>query len=224
MQISDNLYCIRTKCYSMINYVYLEIDEYTKKAVLVDPSWNLEELLYYISYLKLDLSAVLLTHSHFDHTNLAERIAVQTGASVYMSRVEAESYHFNCKNLITVEDGDIISVGEKDIKCLLTPGHTRGGMCFLTDKSFYSGDTVFLEGCGFCPDHKSAGEMYDSFQKILKTTDKNLYVYPGHYYVKVQHMTLKDVLDYNIYFQFRTREEFIQFRMREGQKDLLKFI
>ena len=51
----------------MDNLSYLVIDEASSDAVIVDPTFNIADLLQYLTEYQLNLSAVWLTHAHFDH-------------------------------------------------------------------------------------------------------------------------------------------------------------
>ena len=80
-----------------------------------------------------------------------------------------------------INDGDVLNIGEINIKCLHTPGHSKGGMCFLIEDSVFTGDTLFQGSIGrtdfISGDFKT---LIDSIQKKLITLDGDTKVYPGH--------------------------------------------
>lgn len=218
------LYTIRTKCYNIINYVYLIVNEATSSALVIDPSWNLNLIMEYLNKLQLKLSAIFLTHAHYDHVNLAHKLTRMTGANVYMSEIEQITSGFSCLNLLSLQDEDIIVSSGIQVKCLLTPGHTIGSMCYLINDSLFSGDTFFIEGCGICEKNSDAEQMYFSIQRLKKEISDNTYIYPGHCYHTRYGQLFKEIKQNNIYFNIMNINDFVSFRMRDGQKNLFKFI
>jgi glyoxylase-like metal-dependent hydrolase (beta-lactamase superfamily II) len=108
------------------------------------------------------------------------------GVKVHVQRDEAELVKRTCglsdSDLAMHEGGDILSVGEVDIRLLHTPGHTPGSQCFLVEGNLVSGDTLFLEGCGRTDLPGSDTEqMYESLQLLGRLPDETV-VFPGHRY------------------------------------------
>lgn len=220
----QQVHAIRTICFGFINYVYIIVDYETRKAAIVDPAWEFNKIVNKLESMEVELTTILLTHSHIDHVNLVNQLLSYTGSQVYMSRKEIETYKFRCKNLNKVDDSDIIELGQTSIFCLLTPGHTEGSMCYLTSDSMFTGDVIFIEGCGICNDKLSASKMYESIQRIKKEINEEILIYPGHCYSNAYGYPLKKVMKKNIYFQLEDKERFIEFRMRKGQKNYFNFI
>ena len=79
-----------------------------------------------------------------------------------------------------VGDGDTITLGESTIRVISTPGHTKGGLCYICDDKIFTGDTLFFCSCGRTdfPGGSSA-EILKSLKKIADLKG-NLKVYPGH--------------------------------------------
>jgi len=80
-----------------------------------------------------------------------------------------------------IKDGDILKFGNKNIRCIETPGHTPGGMCYLIDDYLFSGDTLFNSSIGRTD---FPGGDYNAIissikNKLMKLDDK-IKVYPGH--------------------------------------------
>ena len=80
-----------------------------------------------------------------------------------------------------INDGDIIKLPFADIKVLHTPGHTRGGVCYVTDNMIFSGDTLFNSSIGRTDfpggDYDT---LVDSIRNKLFTLEGDYIVYPGH--------------------------------------------
>lgn len=218
------VHTIKTFHQGWTNYCYIIEDIVSRSAIVVDPSWELSKLTNKLSELEVDLSAILLTHSHYDHVNLVEPLTALFHPQVYMSKTEIDFYQFRCKNLIALQDRETISIGMTKAQCLLTPGHTAGGMCYLFSESIFTGDTIFTEGCGICEDHgSSADDMFDSVQRIKSIVSPEVRVYPGHSFGQAPGQTIGELLKHNIYFQIDKREYFVKFRNRKNQRGIFDF-
>lgn len=194
------------------------------KGVLIDPSWDFNKINQALIALKVDLIAVLLTHSHEDHTNLADKFTKKYGCPVYMSDVEIEKSRFVCGNLIPIRDMEILDLGVFSVISLLTPGHTKGGMCYLIKNNLFTGDTIFIEGVGTCGnDEKYASALFDSVQKVKEHVGMDTRIWPGHSFGKPPGHELNFLLKYNIYFQFNERSHFVKFRTRKSKPNPFKF-
>lgn len=175
---------------------YLVIDEDSKEAVLIDCSSSRVEFIQAIKDSGVNLKQILLTHGHFDHLlgvdGFKEAFGVETCISeddMGQVRLVPDMLQMflgmmggsipSIKNF--VKDGDIIKIGNTEIKAIATPGHTKGGMCYLIEDKLFSGDTVFLGSCGRCD--LPEGD-FDTIVKSIKekvfTLPENVEVYPGH--------------------------------------------
>lgn len=104
-----------------------------KSAIAVDPSWEIDKITDKLHELDVDLSAILLTHSHYDHVNLAEPLQQIYHSDIYMSSAEIDFYQFRCRNLIALEDGQTFAAGGFIIRSILTPDIRLGecAICYL---------------------------------------------------------------------------------------------
>jgi hydroxyacylglutathione hydrolase len=215
---------IKVGAFFFLNFSYLIIDSISKQAAVVDPAWELEKIETALSENGAELTKILLTHSHFDHVNLVAPLQKRYHPQVYMSAAEIEYYNYNCDNLNPVRHLEAIQLGRTQINCLLTPGHTAGGTCYLLKDDLFTGDTIFTEGCGLCDSTGGSPEqMYHSIQMIKKLVHPETRIYPAHSYGKQPGYPLRYLFDYNLYFHFVTIEKFVQFRMRPNQKGLFDF-
>lgn len=206
----------------LFTHCYIILSKNTKKAIIVDPVWDAG--IFARKLAGYELCAVLLTHHHFDHTNLAESMAQKYNVPIIMSHEEINHYKFNCRNLSGIGDGESLWFDDLQVTGILTPGHTMGGMCFLIDSHFFTGDTVFIEGCGYCGfDGGDPSQMFDSLQKIRELIVPSFLVYPGHSYGIAPGQSFDFVLNNNIYFNICERDKFIKFRTRKNQKELFSF-
>ncbi len=215
---------IKTYHLSWSNYSYLVVDPSECIAVVVDPAWELDKFTRKLGELNLSLKAILLTHSHHDHVNLIDPLIDLFSPQIYMSKEEIDYYQFRCRNLNPLLDNERVSIGELKIEGLLTAGHTAGSMCYLIGENLFSGDTLFTEGCGICTERGGSVEsMFKSIQRIKAEMSPHIRVYPGHSYGKLPGQTIEYLFKNNIYFQIEKKEHFVNFRMRENQKNLFQF-
>lgn len=206
--MNDRYIINRLNVGSVNNCTYTIINKNTKEAIIVDPAWDLEQIIKNLNENNAYLSSILLTHSHYDHTNLVEQLLEIFNCQVYMNEKEIDYYKFRCKNLNSVNDLEQISIEKLKIDCISTPGHTAGGMCFKLENNLFTGDTVFIRGCGICT-YKGGDDnkMFESIKKIKKIVENNVLIYPGHFFEG----DLKYELEYfkrNIYFHINDEEIF----------------
>lgn len=218
-----DLYHIKDKSETK-NNVYVIVDQMTRKAAVVDPACSLQEINEMIKNLNLALDAILVTHIHPDHIGSVDDLIKQHQCKVYVSKKEAHYYAYHCKNIQLFEDQEMIDLGHTLVKCILTPGHTAGSTCFLLENSLFSGDTIFMEGCGICTEPGgSALDMFSSILKIKQQVAESVLVYPGHTYGIQPGQSIVYLKAHNIYFVIENQQTFVEFRMRKNQKNLFNF-
>jgi len=206
------------------NYCYLIVDQKTRYAALVDPAFELDSIVSQLKSQNADLKAILLTHSHFDHVDLMEPLVQLFQPKVWISQIEASTNGLNLTGHQVIGDGTVIKIGETGVLPLLTPGHTAGGTCFQLDQDIFTGDTLFVEGCGICDlPGGSPVRMFESFQRLRNLIPARTRVWPGHCYGKEPGVTFEKVLESNIYFHFTKMDDFVKFRMRHSRTDPLEF-
>jgi hydroxyacylglutathione hydrolase len=188
------------------NFSYIIADDTTKDAVVVDPSFNADEIIRIIKEQKLSLKYVINTHHHMDHIAGNEEVRSAFNAKVVAHRL-AKSHKD-----ISVEDGDTINVGKVVIKVIHTPGHTPDGICLLVDGKLLTGDTLFVGECGRTDlADSNVKDMYHSlFDKLMKLDD-TVEVYPGHDYGPNPRSTIGVERKSNYTLKKRTLDEFKEF-------------
>ena len=107
----------------MLNIVYLIWDNKTKETAIVDPAWDLTEVLNFIDKKKLRLRKILLTHSHHDHVNSIDIILKKYDIPIYINKLEADFWSKEYDNLLTTNSNEKIILGSTEISSLHTPGH-----------------------------------------------------------------------------------------------------
>jgi glyoxylase-like metal-dependent hydrolase (beta-lactamase superfamily II) len=121
---------------------------------------------------------ILMTHNHMDHVEaLAD---LKSALEVPLAAHQADAGGLPVKPEQLLNDGDMISFGEIQLKVLHTPGHTPGSLCFLTGNYLISGDTLFPGGPGKTWSPADFKKIVASLTtKIFVLPDKTQ-VYPGH--------------------------------------------
>ncbi|HIC33932.1 MAG TPA: MBL fold metallo-hydrolase [Gammaproteobacteria bacterium] len=113
-------------------------------------------------------------------------------------------------DLVKVDSGDTLDVGNVQIEFLHTPGHTPGSQCFRVRNTLVSGDTLFIDGCGRVDLPGSNSEdMYHSLQKLKSLPDDTLLL-PGHNYGQVPNATMAETKARNSYLSVQNLETWTQ--------------
>ncbi len=165
------------------NFNYLIACGETGEALAVDPL-DYEKCLARASELGWEITQVLNTHEHPDHTGGNAAVIDATGARLLA--------HANARDSIPgidrgLQAGDVIRVGRTvELEALDTPGHTMCHICLLshTDTpAIFSGDTLFNAGAGNCHHGGHPPELYSTFADQLARLSSETLVYPGHDYL-----------------------------------------
>jgi glyoxylase-like metal-dependent hydrolase (beta-lactamase superfamily II) len=175
-------------------YVVAESDR--DEAYLIDaPPGSLEIYKRILKREKLVPKALLLTHSHWDHTADTVAITEDFLIPVYVHSLDAENVKRPGSDRLPLfftiegkepdfllEEGQVLSLGSLELKVIHTPGHTPGGVCFYLkkDKILFSGDTLFRGTIGNLSFPTAQPEkMWDSLKKLSLLPHRTV-VYPGH--------------------------------------------
>lgn len=165
-------------------------------AFVIDPGDGLAALQSAIRASGRRLSAILLTHGHFDHILAAQPLAEQYGADVYIHAEDAEMLDDPNKSAYSPEVcllpppvnlprkiyGDEITVCGVTLKVLHTPGHTKGSVCLLDEESdvLFTGDTLFCMGYGRTDLHGGSDASMIASLTFLLALPGKLKVFSGH--------------------------------------------
>lgn len=165
------------------------------QAAVVDPGAQAELIERKLDEHGLRLKYILLTHGHGDHIGavleLKEKyqadIILAEGDHDMISNPEHNHSLDICGHAIRFEgdryvrDKDVIQLGSIEIKCLLTPGHTKGGVCYLAEKYLLTGDTLFNRSVGRTDLYGgSMRDLVNSITSQLMVLDDEVVVLPGH--------------------------------------------
>jgi len=131
------------------------------------------------------ITQVLNTHEHHDHTGGNEAMVAATGAKLI-------AHHRSGARIPGVDRGvkagDVIKVGKSvELECLDTPGHTMCHICLRSHTerpALFSGDTLFNAGAGNCHNGGDPAALYATFVDQLARLPDATQVYPGHDYIE----------------------------------------
>jgi len=188
-------------------YTYLIADPVSKEAVFIDPvNTHIDEYIALLEAHNLQLKYSLETHVHADHITasglLRQRTGAQTGVSGLCGAEAAD---------IQIQDGDIFKFGSEQIKVIATPGHTPGSISFLWRDRVFTGDALFIGGCGRTDfQGGDAGALYDCITQRLFTLPDETLVYPGHDYQGRWVSSIIQERTTNPRLAGKTREQFIE--------------
>ena len=198
----------------MENFVYLVQDHHSKCAAVVDPAWEITKLAVLMQHQGFKITKVLLTHSHYDHTNGLDELLSVFDAQVHLLKAEAQFWQHELTNPILHYDGDTIQLGNTEITIWHTPGHTPGSACYYLDGHLLTGDTLFVYGCGRCDlGGGNPEQMYFSLKKLTTELAPSTVIHPGHHYGHQPSSTLAEQLAGNPFMHFNQVADFINYRM-----------
>ncbi len=167
---------------------YFVLDGETKRGCIIDPGDDGARLIEEWEKTGYSLSAILLTHGHYDHTTaLPELTAAYPSVPVYVHREDVcergQPAFYQCMpsgNVHYIKEGDTVAVGGIVFTVLETPGHTPGSVVFQTKDALFTGDTLFAGSCGRV-DFPGGdwGAMCASLRR-LASLPGDYRIYPGH--------------------------------------------
>ncbi len=173
---------------------YIVFDEITKNAVIIDPAVNYTQIVDFIQNRNLKPAGILLTHGHIDH--IADTIVLKEkyGIDIYIHTKDNEmlmrselnlaptfgygDLHFSSDNLF--KDNDLLCFENLKFQVIHTPGHTKGGACFLIENILFTGDTLFNGSIGRTDLYGGNDEHMKASLHKLSLYDKKTVVHPGH--------------------------------------------
>ena len=163
---------------------YLVWGEDSPSCVVIDPGYEPDTILDAVEQLGKTISAILLTHGHFDHVGAVKDLVAETGCSVYLcpedcsmppQMTDGSLYYTN-----SYTEGDFVEASGLSFKVLHTPGHTPGSVCLMCENVIFSGDTLFWGSCGRTD--LPGGDwatILASLRRLANLTG-DYDVYPGH--------------------------------------------
>jgi glyoxylase-like metal-dependent hydrolase (beta-lactamase superfamily II) len=199
-------------------------DSASGEAAVVDPAYEVDRLLEAARGRGWRITAVLLTHTHPDHTDGAEEMVQATGAPLYVGAGEVDPARAAAPSarIVPLSGGERIAVGGVTVEALATPGHTVSGTSYLVEGAVMTGDTLFVGGCGRT-DFPGGDPrvLWRSLQKLAALPEETR-VYPGHDYGQTPTSTIGWEKTTNPYLLCRSEDEFVALRTGKNPPRPLK--
>ena len=209
----------------MENFVYLIHDHASNTAAIVDPAWEVNEVLDFADSKDIKITDILLTHSHYDHINGLQQTLEHSDAKVHLLKPEASFWGADLKQTgvnkpVLHHGADQIKLGDSVIDILHTPGHTPGSACYQVGNDLIAGDTLFGFGCGRCD---LAGgdpeQMFQTLKKMKAELPASTVLHPGHNYApQSPTSTMETQCQGNPFLHFDEVDDFVKYRMHVHDK------
>ena len=179
----------------------LEVNTYIvvngDSGFVVDPGGDADEIFAIFKKQKAKIDAILLTHAHFDHIGgVAQLVKIasesegktQSTPTVFLHRDDVEKIG-SYKNMgfsmnanpekfvpdVLLKGGETLDISGLKVKVIHTPGHSKGGVCYVVGNKIFVGDTLFFTSYG-------RTDFYDGNAKDLKNSIVNkLFNLKGNY-------------------------------------------
>lgn len=190
-------------------WTYILVDKNTGQSVIIDPVLEKKERdLAFLNEMNFTLQAVIETHVHADHITAAYELRRETNAQLIYGAANRE---IDTADRF-LDDGEVLKIGALNIQTITTPGHTAGCTSFYIDGTVFTGDTLFIRGCGRTDfQGGSAATLYDSVHtKLFKLSDQTI-VRPAHDYKGMVSSTIGEEKQHNSRLKTEnTKEQFIE--------------
>jgi hydroxyacylglutathione hydrolase len=163
------------------NYTYVIACDETNEAAVVDAP-EADPVIARVDQMGVNVTKILSTHHHPDHSMANPALAERYGAPVY-GHVSDEGRLPGLTN--PLEEGDTVDVGRQRARVLFIPAHTRGHIAYVFDdaEAVFSGDTLFAGGCGRLFEG-TPEMMYTALCEKLSALPDGMRVYCGHEYTE----------------------------------------
>ena len=200
------------------NFTYIIANPLERIGTVIDPGWpgdEVEKLIRETAADNVTIKYIIATHYHSDHIGGIRELIEKTGAELLVHEDEATSMErLALPADIIIKDSDLLSLGGLSVKFIHTPGHSPGSMLVYTNGKVFTGDSLFVGGCGRADLPRSnPHDLYKSlFEKVMALPDSTE-IYPGHDYGSTPTSTIKREKKENPYLKCESKEAFMKLRM-----------
>ncbi len=185
---------------------------YTKNGttIMIDAGYNYERLGEKMGWLDIDpasIQQIFITHQDTDHVGALERDSelLFKDATVYIGEIENRYLTGEVRRKVIhglyklplvktdnqrvlLTDGEIVTIGDIKIECILVPGHTWGHMVYLIDDEYlFTGDAIWFGVDGgysflstLAEDNKLAVRSLETLEKNLRARGQLIKIITGH--------------------------------------------
>ena len=160
------------------NYAYLVVGA-RGTVVVVDPS-EAAPVLEALAREGLVLSAIWLTHHHLDHVGGVAELVRDTGVRDVIGSRHDHAAGRIPKQTRAVTGEDVLELDGEPVRILSVPGHTLGAITFVVGDDAFTGDTLFVAGCGRVFEGTMA--MMAESMRVLRALAPTTRIWCGHEY------------------------------------------
>ena len=190
---------------AMQNFAYLLADRPGGEALAIDSGWETGPIVNAAREVGVKVKFAVATHNHFDHTSTLRELAGVLGAKVVAHERSPIDHD------VSVKGGDVLMVGQNEVKVIYTPGHTEDSICLYDGENLFTGDTLFIGNCGRTDlPGGSTEEMFRSLHDVILKLPPLTTIYPGHDYGDVPFRKLGEEAQSNPALSARTYAEFLR--------------
>lgn len=234
---------VRVHCLAlgpMDNLVYVIENPASGSAAVVDPGWDADAIITLASSHGLQLTDVFLTHAHDDHVNALPELLCHVSPRVHIAGAEVAAWQRAVRDPVLRDrpadrqaevwrtpppahleshpDAACITFGTAQLALLHTPGHSPGSVCYRLGDCLFTGDTLFVYGCGRCDLHGSdIRAMHQSLRRLVREIPDGTRILPGHHYARPLHSSMAEQRRANPFLQFVDTAAFVAFRTEHNR-------
>ncbi len=182
---------------SLMSNGYVLYQKEGGSCYIIDPGYTPKNFIDFVREKNLQAMGIIATHLHHDHTGAAEAVSDVLNCPIFMHQADAFVYKGRVDHLLS--DGEILELEGEPLKVILTPGHTEGSICLMSEKSrvCFTGDTIFDTDLGRSDlAGGSEWDMIHSVRDIIDRWENDIFIWPGH----DNGCTMKQVRIYNTEF------------------------
>ena len=180
------------------NNTFFVIGDDQKTTLLIDPAYEAERIIEFMTSQGLELKAILITHGHFDHIGAVDKIVAHNPVPVYAHEDEAKLMSDPIKNLSTYFTSREVKatatdfLGDKEhldfgqglrFKTIVVSGHSPKSICFYNsdENCIFTGDTLFSGSLGRTDYYNGdSQDLVKNIKERLIFLPASTAVYPGH--------------------------------------------
>jgi glyoxylase-like metal-dependent hydrolase (beta-lactamase superfamily II) len=164
------------------NNVWVVGDDH--ECVVIDAPHDLRRILAVVA--DRQVKAILCTHAHDDHVEVAPRLRTETQAPIFLHPDDGPLWELTHPSElwdVNLVEGQIIEVGDIRLQVLHTPGHAPGAVCYYAEDlgCVFTGDTLFHGGPG------ATGRSFSDHGTIVASIREKLFALPDSTVVHTGH-------------------------------------
>ena len=196
-------------------FTYLVACPVKKEGVIIDPAGEEEKIAAIVDKEKVAVKYILNTHGHADHILANRALKTLMDAPTAMHRDDAAFFAREEVQKATSKEfglppqpppdmklthGDILKIGDLEMRVIHTPGHTPGSVCYLVAGNLFTGDTLFVGAVGRTDlKGSSLDTLLNSLKDKLIVLPGETIIWPGHDYGESPTSTMSREIKENPY-------------------------